>query len=74
MSKIADTLANPRFRQWLYGVLLAAVPLLIIYGILDAEQAALWVGAGAAMLGLGTATGAVAKQRSNGTLNTNPGE
>lgn len=47
---------TPTVRQWLYGVLTVAVPLLIAYGVLDAERAALWVALGGAVLGLGTAT------------------
>lgn len=74
MSKISAVITNPRFRQWLYTLLLAAVPLLIGYGIIDVNQAALWLAAGGAVLGLGTATGAVAKQRSNGTLPATPVE
>jgi hypothetical protein len=68
MSKITDTITNPQFRQWLYTVLLFAVPLLIAYGIIDAVTAALWIALGGAVLGLGTATGAVAKQRASGVL------
>jgi hypothetical protein len=43
-------------RAWLYRVLLAAVPLLILSGAIDASSAALWVALGASVLGLGTAT------------------
>lgn len=42
-------------RSYAYSVLLAAVPILIVYGILDEATAALWVGLAGAVLGLGTA-------------------
>lgn len=47
---------SERVRAYIYAVLTAAVPLLIGYGILTAEQAALWLGLAAAALGLGLAT------------------
>lgn len=46
---------TPQIRFWLYAVLTAAVPLLIIYGILDSTTAPLWVALGAAALGTSTA-------------------
>jgi NAD(P)H-dependent flavin oxidoreductase YrpB (nitropropane dioxygenase family) len=70
-----DTLAKyltPQVRQWLYVILTATVPLLMAYGILDAEKAALWLGMGGAVLGTGTAAIAVATQRKNGTLPATP--
>lgn len=47
-------LTAPR-RRWAYTVLAAAMPLLVLYGVLTAEQAAAWAGAGAGVLGLGLA-------------------
>ncbi|MDO5618014.1 phage holin [Kocuria sp.] len=57
---VVDTYAGPRYltaarRRWLYGILLAVVPLLVVYGILDETQAVAWVGVAAAVLGLGLA-------------------
>lgn len=46
---------TPKVRVWMYGVLTCAVPLLIAYGVLDEQTAALWVALGSAVLGLGTA-------------------
>jgi hypothetical protein len=43
-------------RAWAYRVLLAAVPLLVGYGVLDENTAAAWLGVAAAVLGLGLAT------------------
>lgn len=30
-------------RKWIYGVCLAAVPLLVVYGVIDESAAPLWV-------------------------------
>lgn len=51
---------GPRFptaprRRWAYTVLAAAMPLLVLYGVLTAEQAAAWAGAAAGVLGLSLA-------------------
>lgn len=61
-------LPSPQVRQWLYRVATVLVPILIAYGILDAQQAALWLSLAAAVLGTGTASIAVAQQRRDGTL------
>lgn len=47
---------SERVRAYIYAVLVAAVPLLIGYGILSAEEGALWLGLAGAVLGLGLAT------------------
>lgn len=59
---------TPQVRQWLYVIVTATVPLLMAYGIVDAEKAAPWWGMAAAVLGTGTAAVAVAAQRRNGIL------
>lgn len=46
---------TPRIRAWFYGILTAVIPLLIAYGVLDAQQAPLWVAFAAAILGQGSA-------------------
>jgi len=46
---------NEATRAWIYRILTAAVPVLIVYGILDAATAAVWVGLAAAVLGTGLA-------------------
>lgn len=43
-------------RAWIYRILVAAIPILIAYGVLDAEDAALWVALAGALLGFGLAT------------------
>ena len=37
-------------RRWLYGILLAGVPLLIVYGVVDDATGPLWIALGGAML------------------------
>lgn len=61
-------LPNAQVRQYLYGVLIPGLGVLMGYGIIDGNQAALWLSLGGAVLGLGTATIAVTKQRRDGTL------
>lgn len=34
---------TPAVRRWFYGIALAVVPLLVLYGILDEQSAPLWV-------------------------------
>jgi len=48
---------NEATRAWIYRVLVAAVPVLIAYGVLDEATAAVWVGLAAAVLGIGLAVG-----------------
>jgi hypothetical protein len=43
-------------RAWIYRVLLAAQPLIVIYGVASDAKAALWIGFGSAVLGTGLAT------------------
>lgn len=43
-------------RAWAYRVLVALVPILVGYGVLDENTAAAWLGVAAATLGLGLAT------------------
>lgn len=61
-------LPSAQVRQWLYHVLTLLVPILVVYGILDADQLALWLSLAAAVLGTGTAGAAVTQQRRDGTL------
>lgn len=46
---------TPSLRGWLYAVLTALVPLLIIYGVLDEQTAPLWIALAASILGTSTA-------------------
>lgn len=43
-------------RAWLYRISAAVVPLLVFYGVLAEDAAALWLGVLGAVLGFGQAT------------------
>lgn len=61
-------LPSPQVRQYLYTVVTFAIPILVVYGVVDAEQVALWLALAAAVLGTGTAGVAIKRQRNDGTL------
>ena len=42
---------SAKVRAYLYGIVVAASPVAVIYGIVNAEQAGLWVALGGAILG-----------------------
>lgn len=66
-----STILTPKVRQYIYGIVVAAIPLLLIAGLIAPEQAALWLNLGAAVLGLGTTTtaaAAITSQRKNNIL------
>lgn len=46
---------TPQVRGWIYGLITALVPLLIIYGVLDEQTAPLWLALAASILGTSTA-------------------
>lgn len=50
-------------RQWLYGLGIAAVPLLILYGAISAQEGAAWLAVLAAALGITPAATALAYAR-----------
>lgn len=37
-----EPVLTPAVRQWIYGVAMVALPLLVAYGVLDDAQAPLW--------------------------------
>ena len=43
---------NEQNRAYIYRVLVAAVPVAIVYGVLDEATAAVWIGLAAAVLGV----------------------
>lgn len=43
---------RPEVRAWIYGILAAAGPVAVVYGLVTAEQVALWLGLGGAILGI----------------------
>ena len=46
---------TPTVRRWLYGVLVALVPLLIAYGVIEEATAPLWLALASSVLGTTTA-------------------
>lgn len=49
----ARVIADPKTRRWLYGIAVAVVPLLTVYGIVAESDVALWIGLAGAVLGTG---------------------
>lgn len=47
-------------RRWVYGIVIAALPILAAYGILGPEQAPMWVALAAAVLGVSSSSLAAA--------------
>jgi hypothetical protein len=45
---------DPAVRKWLYGVVVALIPVLVVFGVLSPEQTQVWLNLTAAVLGLGT--------------------
>lgn len=46
---------TPQVRRWAYGIITAAVPLLVVYGIIEAATAPLWLALAASVLATTTA-------------------
>lgn len=46
---------SPAVRAWVYGLLIAAAPLAVFYGIVTEQEVALWLGVASAALGNGLA-------------------
>lgn len=63
---------SPQARQYLYGIITVAMPILVAYGIVDANQVVLWLALAGQVLATGTAAVAVAQQRKNGVLPAKP--
>ena len=47
----ARVIAQPKTRRWIYGIAIAAVPLLVAYGVIAESDTALWIGLAGAVLG-----------------------
>jgi hypothetical protein len=45
---------DPAVRRWLYGVVVAMIPVLVLFGLISPESVQLWLNLAAAILGLGT--------------------
>lgn len=50
-----STFDSERLQRYLHGLTVAAVPLLVAYGLISAEEAPLWVALGTAVLAPGVA-------------------
>lgn len=51
---------DPAVRKYLYGVVVAMIPVLVGFGLVSPEQVQLWLNLAGAVLGLGTTVLAVA--------------
>jgi hypothetical protein len=47
---------NEATRAYVYRVLVALVPILVAYGVVDSRQVSIWLGLGSAVLGFGLAS------------------
>ena len=47
------TMPSPKVRSYIYRVLVAAGPVVLLYGLLSAEEIAVWLGLGATILSPG---------------------
>ncbi|WP_319456851.1 MULTISPECIES: hypothetical protein [unclassified Mycobacterium] len=64
-------LPNAQVRQYIYGIVVATIPVLLLLSLITPEQVGAWLQLAAAILGLGatgTAGVAVTQQRRSGTL------
>ena len=48
-------ISDPNTRKWIYGIVAAAIPVLVILGFVSGEDTQVWLNLAAAVLGLGTA-------------------
>lgn len=46
---------NPRHRKYVYGIVLAAIPLLVLFGLITEDEVQVYLNLAAAILGLGSA-------------------
>jgi hypothetical protein len=56
---------DPTIRKYLYGVVLAMIPVLVAFGLISPDQVQLWLNLAAAVLGLGTTVLAAANTPKN---------
>lgn len=45
-------ITNPQVRSYIYGVMIAAGAVALVYGLVNAEQLGVWLALGGAVLGL----------------------
>jgi len=46
---------TPAVRKWIYGIVAAGIPILVLFGTVAAEDTQVWLNFAAAVLGLGAA-------------------
>ena len=46
---------TPAVRKWIYGIVAAGIPILVLFGTVAAEDVQVWLNFAAAVLGLGAA-------------------
>lgn len=46
---------TPAVRKWIYGIVAAGIPILVLFGTVAAEDIQVWLNFAAAVLGLGAA-------------------
>ena len=51
---------DPVIRRYLYGVVVALIPVLVAFGVVSPDSVQVWLNVAAAVLGLGTTTLAIA--------------
>lgn len=47
-------ITSPQLRKYVYGLTVAAIPLLVVFGVIAEEQVQLWLALAAAALGFGS--------------------
>lgn len=45
-------ITNPQIRAYIYGIMIAAGAVALVYGLVNAEQLGVWLALGGAVLGL----------------------
>ncbi|MDQ0735167.1 hypothetical protein [Arthrobacter agilis] len=48
-------IADPAIRKWIYGIVTALIPILVIFGVIGPDESQAWLNLAAAVLGLGAA-------------------
>lgn len=57
---------TPAARKWIYGIVAAGIPILVLFGVIAAEDTQVWLNFAAAVLGLGAASLALPNTPSKG--------
>jgi len=60
---VNNIISSQVIRAWIYRVLVAVQPLVVVYGLASSAQAALWLGVVSAALGFGLAAANTSTER-----------